>query len=73
MKKRQLSLVWEDNLKNEAMVKNWYILIIFALVAIAVVILVIKKNHRDRKNLFKKLPGDYPDPRKVESEFDAED
>ena len=55
------------------MVKNWCILIIFALVAIAVVILVIKKNHRNRKNLFKKLPGDYPDPRKVKSEFDAED
>ncbi len=50
--------------------KKWFILIIFVLVAIAVIILVIKKNYKDRKNLFKKLPGDYPDPKEVKSEFD---
>jgi FtsZ-interacting cell division protein ZipA len=53
--------------------KNLFILIIFVLVAIAVIILVIKKNHKDRKSLFKKLPGDYPDPKMVESEFDKKD
>jgi hypothetical protein len=31
------------------------------------------RNHKDRKSLFKKLPGDYPDPKEVESEFDTED
>lgn len=50
--------------------KNWFLLIIFVLVAVPVIIFVIKKNHKDRKNLFRKLPGDYPDPKKVESEFD---
>jgi hypothetical protein len=55
------------------MVKNWFILLIFILVAIAVSILVIKRNYKDRKNLFKKLPGDYSDPKKVDSEFDTED
>ncbi len=50
-----------------------FILIIFVLIAIAVIILVIKKNYSDRKNLFKKMPGDYPDPENVEAEFDAED
>jgi len=30
------------------------------------------KNHKDRKNLFKKLPGDHPDPPVVKSEFDTE-
>jgi len=43
------------------------------LAAIAVSTLVIKKNYKDRKNLFKKLPEDYPDPKKVESEFDSKD
>jgi hypothetical protein len=54
------------------MVKNWFILIIFVLVAIAIISLVIKKNHKDRKDLFKKLLGDSPDPKMVESEFDSE-
>ena len=52
--------------------KNIFILVIFVLVANAIIIFVIKKNHKDRKNLFRKLPGDYPDPKKVESEFDSE-
>lgn len=55
------------------MEKNLFILIIFVLVVIAVSIWVIIKNHKDRKNLFKKLPGDYPDPKIVESEFDKKD
>lgn len=55
------------------MEKNWSILIILVLVAIAVIIWVIKKNHKDRKGLFKKLPGDLPDPSVVKSEFDAAD
>ena len=29
------------------------------------------RNHRDKKDLFKKLPGDYPDPKEVKSEFDT--
>lgn len=53
--------------------KNLFILIIFVLVVIAVSIWVIKKNYKDRKNLFKKLPGDYPDPKEVKSEFDKKD
>jgi FtsZ-interacting cell division protein ZipA len=55
------------------MVEHWIIPILFILVAIAVIILVIKKNHKDRKSLFKKLPGDYPEPKMVESEFDFKD
>ena len=31
------------------------------------------RNHKDRKNLFKKLPGDHPYPKEVESEFDNKD
>jgi len=55
------------------MEKNWLILIILVLVAIAVIIWVIKKNHKDRISLFKKMPGDLPDPPVVKSEFDAVD
>jgi uncharacterized protein YxeA len=50
------------------MEKNRLILIILVLAAIALIIWVIKKNHKDRKNLFKKLPGDPPDPEYVKPE-----
>ena len=53
--------------------KNLFILTIFVLVVIAIIIWMIKKNHEDRKSLFKKMPGDYPDPKKIKSEFDSED
>ena len=53
------------------MVKNWLFLIVFVLIIISVLILVIKKNHKDRKSLFKKMPGDLPDPPIVKSEFDS--
>lgn len=52
------------------MEKNWLFLVLFVLAFIAILIFLIKKNHKDRKNLFKKSPGDYPDPKKVKSEFD---
>ncbi len=55
------------------MKQNWLLLIGFILVIVTILILLIRKNHTDRKHLFKKLPGDYPDPRKVESEFDSVD
>jgi hypothetical protein len=56
--------------KTKIMEKNWIILAPFALILIGVLIFMIRKNHRDRKNLFKDVPGDYPDPKKVKSEFD---
>jgi hypothetical protein len=59
--------------KNEVMEKNWLILILFVLAFLVLIIFLIKKNYKDRKGLFKKLPGDYPDPKKVESEFDVKD
>jgi len=55
------------------MEKHLFILVLFVLVFLALIIFLIKKNHKDRKNLFKKLPGDYPDPKEVKSEFDTED
>jgi len=51
---------------------NWIILILILLVAIPLIILFYKQNRKDRKNLFKKLPGDYPEPPLVESEIDKE-
>ena len=55
------------------MEKNWFILILFVLASIVLIVLLFIKNHKDRKNLFKKLPGDYPYPKDVKSEFDTED
>lgn len=45
-------------------------LIIFIIVCITVIILMIRQNDKDKKTLFKKLPGDLPDPVEVKSEFD---
>ena len=53
--------------------KHLFILVLFVLAFIALIIFLIKKNHKDKKNLFKKLPGDYPYPKEVKSEFDTED
>jgi len=53
--------------------KHLFILVLFVLAFIALIIFLIIKNHKDRKSLFKKLPGDYPNPKEVESEFDTED
>jgi len=55
------------------MEKHLFILSLFVLAFIVLIIFVIRKNHKDRKGLFKKIPGDYPDPKEVESEFDTED
>lgn len=52
--------------------KNWIILILIILVAIPLLILLFKQNRKDRKNLFKKLPGDYPEPPSVDSEIDKD-
>jgi len=55
------------------MVKNVFVLVLFVLAFIALIIILIKKNNKDRKGLFKKLPGDYPDPTVFKSEFDSKD
>ena len=52
---------------------NLFILVLFVLVFIALIIFLLVKNQKDRKDLFKKVPGDYPDPKEVKSEFDTED
>ena len=55
------------------MERNLAILIIFILIVMALIIFLIAKNRNDKKNLFKKVPGDYPDPKEVKSEFDKEE
>jgi uncharacterized protein YxeA len=54
------------------MEKNWIILILVILVAVPLIIYLFKQNRKDRKNLFRKLPGDYPEPTYIESEIDKE-
>ena len=49
------------------MEKNWIILIIVIIVSVAFLFLLILKNHKDKKGLFKKMPGDLPDPPFVEA------
>jgi hypothetical protein len=53
------------------MEKNWIMLILIILAFVAFLVFLIIRNQKDRKSLFKKLPGDYPDPEDVKSEFDS--
>ena len=55
------------------MEKNWLALILVILASLIFLILLIRKNHKDKKGLFKKMPGDPPDPEFVESEFDKKE
>jgi hypothetical protein len=55
------------------MEKHLFILSLFVLAFIALIIFLIKRNHKDRKSLFKKMPGDLPDPPMIKSEFDSVD
>ena len=55
------------------MEKNWIILIIVIIVSVAFLFLLILKNHKDKKGLFKKMPGDLPDPPYIKSEFDKKE
>jgi len=55
------------------MKNNWLAMILIILASLVFIILLIKKNHKDKKGLFKKMPGDYPDPKFVKSEFDKKE
>jgi hypothetical protein len=55
------------------MEKNLIILILVILASVAFLGLLLFKNHKDKKGLFKKMPGDLPDPPFVESEFDKKE
>lgn len=52
------------------MENHWLSLTVVVLVSVIFLVLLLKKNNKDKKNLYKKLPGDYPDPKEVKSEFD---
>jgi hypothetical protein len=52
------------------MENHWLSLIIVVLASVIFLLLLIIKNNKDKQNLDKKLPGDYPDPKEVKSEFD---
>lgn len=52
------------------MENHWLSLTVVVLVSVIFLVLLLKKNNKDKKNLDKKLPGDYPDPKEVKSEFD---
>jgi hypothetical protein len=49
---------------------QWLALILVALVSVIFLTLLLIKNNKDKKNLNRKMPGDYPDPKEVKSEFD---
>jgi hypothetical protein len=49
---------------------QWLALVIVVLASVIFITLLVIKNNKDKKNLDKKLPDDYPDPEDVKSEFD---
>ena len=50
------------------MEKNLIVLILVILASVAFLSFLFIKNHKDKKSLFKKMPGDLPDPPFIESE-----
>ena len=48
-------------------------MILLVLATIGFIVFLIKKNQKDKKDVFKKLPGDCPDLKEVKSAFDIED
>jgi hypothetical protein len=55
------------------MEKNLIVMILVILASVAFLSLLLIKNHKDKKSLFKKMPGDLPDPPFIESEFDRKE
>lgn len=55
------------------MEKNLIVLILVILASVAVLSFLLINNHKDKKDLFNKMPGDLPDPPFIESEFDKEE
>jgi len=49
---------------------QWLALLLVVLASVIFLAMLLLKNNKDKKNLNKKLPGDYPDPKEVKSEFD---
>ena len=49
---------------------QWLALFLVVLASVIFLGLLLIKNNKDKKNLNRKLPGDYPDPKEVKSEFD---
>ncbi len=55
------------------MEKNWIVIVIVSLAAIALVIFLIKQNQKDKKALIQKLNNDYPKPKENEPEINYEE
>jgi len=52
---------------------NWFIITIIGLVVIALIILLIKQNQKDKKAFIRKLNDDNQKPAEHEPEIDSED
>ena len=52
---------------------NWLILIIFGILAIALIIFLIVRNQKDEKDFEKTLNNDYPKPKSDDEDIDIDD
>lgn len=52
---------------------NWYILIPFGIVVIALIIFLVKRNQKDEKQLENQLKNDYPKPKDDKGDIEVEE
>ncbi len=52
---------------------NWYILIPFGFVVIALIIFLVKRNQKDEKQLEEQLKNDYPKPKDDKGDIEIEE
>lgn len=52
---------------------NWYILIPFGIVVIALIIFLVMRNQKDEKQLEEQLKNDYPKPKDDEGDIEIEE
>ena len=51
---------------------NWFVLIIFGILAIGLIVFLVIRNQKDEKDFEKKLNNDYPKPRSEDGEIEID-
>ncbi len=51
---------------------NWLILIIFGILAIALIVFLVVRNQKDEKDFIKELNNDYPKPKSEDGDIEID-
>lgn len=69
MHRRKMNLTLRQILK----IMDWYILIPFGIVAIALIVFLIRRNQKDEKGFEEQLKDDYPKPKNEMGDTDVDE